>query len=146
MQTTARNSNIQLGTWLPLTAVLEIERAAKVTLCASPPLACFLPGRTVVCTIGGKPAPLVQQLAAAKVRGRLEVAPDMALTGRVDAWAIGDCAAVANAHDGRPSPSTGQFAERQGVQLAHNIAARLAGCATRPVNPPLRDLTPGLAV
>lgn len=39
---------IQLGTWLPLTAVLEIERAAKVTLCASPPLACFLPGRTVV--------------------------------------------------------------------------------------------------
>lgn len=92
----------------------------------------FLRGRTVVCTIGGKPAPLVQQLDVAKVRGRLEVAPDMALNGRADAWAIGDCAAVTNAHDGRPSPPTGQFAERQGVQVAHNIAARLAGRTTRP--------------
>ncbi len=41
---------IQLGAWLPLTAVLEIERAANVTLCAAPPLACFLPGGTTVRT------------------------------------------------------------------------------------------------
>ncbi len=39
---------IQLGAYLPLRAVLEIEQAANVTLCASPPLACFLPGRPLV--------------------------------------------------------------------------------------------------
>lgn len=39
---------IQLGAYLPLASVLEIEKAAKVTLCASPPPACFLPGRPVV--------------------------------------------------------------------------------------------------
>lgn len=35
---------VQLGTWLPLSAVLTIEAAANVTLCASP-LACYLPSR-----------------------------------------------------------------------------------------------------
>ena len=41
-------SCIQLGAWLPLASILQIEGAAKVTLCASPPQLCYLPGRPLV--------------------------------------------------------------------------------------------------
>lgn len=43
------DSCLTLGTWLPLTAVLAIEGAANITLCAAPN-ACALPGRPVVGT------------------------------------------------------------------------------------------------
>jgi peptidoglycan hydrolase-like protein with peptidoglycan-binding domain len=39
---------IQLGAWLPLTTILEIEQAANVTLCASPAPLCYLPGRPAI--------------------------------------------------------------------------------------------------
>ncbi len=42
-------SCITLGTWLPLTAVLAIEGAANITLCAAPN-ACALPGQPAVRT------------------------------------------------------------------------------------------------
>lgn len=38
---------IALGTWLPLPAVLQIERVANVTLCAAPAL-CYTPARPVI--------------------------------------------------------------------------------------------------
>ncbi len=47
-------------------------------------------------------------------------------------WALGDCAAVVNAHDGRPSPPTAQFATRQAEQLADNLLRSLRGNETRP--------------
>lgn len=56
----------------------------------------------------------------------------MGLPGHKNVWAIGDCAAVKNAVDGEFSPTTGQFAERQGSQVAHNIVASLRGRETRP--------------
>jgi NADH dehydrogenase len=46
-------------------------------------------------------------------------------------WAIGDCAAVPNKRDGKFSPPTAQFADRQARQLASNIAAQLRGAPTR---------------
>jgi NADH dehydrogenase len=67
-----------------------------------------------------------------KQRGRLEVAPDMSVPGAPGVWALGDCAAVPNARDGKISPPTAQFAERQARQLAANIARKARGEPTRP--------------
>jgi NADH dehydrogenase len=92
----------------------------------------YLPAGTVICTIGTAPNPLIADLPLPKVRGRLEVAPDMSVRGAPGVWALGDCAAVPNAHDGHVSPPTAQFAERQARQLAANIARKLRGGRTKP--------------
>ena len=46
--------------------------------------------------------------------------------------ALGDCAVVPNAKDGKPSPTLAQFALRQARQLAANLKRELAGQPTRP--------------
>jgi NADH:ubiquinone reductase (H+-translocating) len=92
----------------------------------------FVHGGTIVCTIGSTIAPVVDRLATPKEKGRILTEPDMRLRGCTNAWAIGDCAAVVNAHDGQLSPPTGQFAERQGRQCAENIVRALSGEPTRP--------------
>jgi NADH dehydrogenase len=91
-----------------------------------------LRGGTVVCTVGNHPAPVLERLDAVKERGRLVTEPDMRLKGQENAWAIGDCAIIINAQDGKVSPPTGQFAERQGRQVAENIGRALAGQPTQP--------------
>ncbi|MBY0357548.1 MAG: FAD-dependent oxidoreductase [Candidatus Obscuribacterales bacterium] len=92
----------------------------------------FLRASTVICTIGARPLPLIEKLAVDKDRGRILVKPDMSIPGFGNAWSIGDCAAVLNADDGAFSPTTGQFAERQGTQVAMNIIARLENRPTKP--------------
>lgn len=92
----------------------------------------FVRGGTIVCTIGSTAAPFVERMDSPKEKGRLLTEPDLRLRGRANAWAVGDCAAIVNAHDGSPSPPTGQFAERQGRQCAQNIARVLRGEPTRP--------------
>ncbi|MEO6993897.1 MAG: FAD-dependent oxidoreductase, partial [Lacunisphaera sp.] len=92
----------------------------------------FIPGATIVCTIGSTAAPIVERLNSPKERGRLLTDPDMRLRGSANAWAIGDCALITNALDGQPSPPTGQFAERQGGQCAQNILRVINSEATRP--------------
>jgi len=92
----------------------------------------FVHGGTIVCTIGSTTAPVVARLDTPKDKGRLLTDPDMRLPGRTNAWATGDCANIINAHDGQPSPPTGQFAERQGRQGADNIVRVIAGEPTRP--------------
>jgi NADH dehydrogenase len=92
----------------------------------------LLTAGTVICTIGTAPNPLIAELSLPKNRGRLEVAPDMSVPGAPGLWAVGDCAAVPNARDGKISPPTAQFAERQARQLAANIARRVRGERTRP--------------
>jgi NADH dehydrogenase len=87
---------------------------------------------TAVCTIGTIAVPLVQGLDAPKERDRLVTDPDMRLQGIPHVWAVGDCAVIINSHDGRPSPTTGQFAERQGRQVAENIVRALEGRPTKP--------------
>jgi len=91
-----------------------------------------LRGGTVVCTVGTGVPLLVERMQVAKDRGSLVTEPDMRLKGSATAWAIGDCARIVNAHDGSISPPTGQFAERQGRQVAENIARAIAGRPTRP--------------
>ena len=91
-------------------------------------------GATVICTIGTRPNPLIDTLDVEKDRGRILVDPDMSLVGRDELWAIGDCAIIPNAKDQSMAPPTAQFAIREGVQLANNIASAIKGEPTRPFN------------
>lgn len=87
---------------------------------------------TVICTIGTTPNTLVTDSPLPKERGRIKVDADMSVPGFPGIWALGDCAAVPNQKDGKVSPPTAQFADRQARQLAVNIAASLRGRPTRP--------------
>jgi NADH dehydrogenase len=92
----------------------------------------FIKGGTIICTIGNSSAPLLGRLKVPSEKGRLLTEPDMRIKGCANAWALGDCALVINALDNTPSPTTGQFAERQGKQCGKNILRVMAGEATRP--------------
>ena len=92
----------------------------------------MLPGATVVCTIGTTISPIVERLNVAKERGRIRTVPDMRIEGQTNAWAMGDCAFIVNAFDNKPSPTTAQFAERQGRQAALNLIRILRGQPTQP--------------
>ena len=74
----------------------------------------------------------MQRLHAPKEAGRLLTDPDMRLRGVPNVWAIGDCASIVNGYDHLVSPTTGQFAERQGRQVAENIIRALQGQPTNP--------------
>lgn len=91
----------------------------------------IIPAGTVVCTIGTMPNSLVTDSPLPKEKGRVKVNADMSVPGFDGVWAVGDCAAVPNKLDGKLSPPTAQFADRQARQLAANISARLRGAPTR---------------
>lgn len=91
----------------------------------------FVAAATVICTIGSQLNPLVERMLLPTSRGRLVVDPDMSVRGAPGVWAVGDCALVPNAHDGRFSPTTAQFAVRQARHLAGNLLAALRGQPTR---------------
>ena len=91
-------------------------------------------GATIICTIGTKANPLVEQLDVPNERGRIAVDPDMSIPGHPTLWAIGDCALVPNELDGKLSPPTAQFAIREGQQLAANIYRAVNGIPTVPFN------------
>ncbi len=92
----------------------------------------MLRGSTIVCTIGTAISPLVQHLEVPKEKGRIRTTPEMRIEGQTNAWAIGDCAYIINAFDNQPSPTTAQFAERQGRQAALNLVRSVKGEATLP--------------
>ena len=92
----------------------------------------FLDAGTVICTIGTRPNALVEGLGVALQRGRIQVAADLSVPGADGVWAIGDCAAIANAaQPGSLAPPTAQFAVAEARALAHNIVARLSNRPTR---------------
>jgi NADH dehydrogenase len=92
----------------------------------------LIQGATIVCTIGTAPSLIVQHLDVPKKNGRLVTQTDMRVSGLQNIWAIGDCAYIINAFDDKPSPTTAQFAERQGRQAAENIVRALRSEPTRP--------------
>ncbi len=51
----------------------------------------------------------------------------MQVEGQQANWALGDCALIPNAFDGKSSPPTAQFALRQAKQLAANIRSARKG-------------------
>ena len=89
-------------------------------------------GATIVCTIGTTVSSLVQSLHVPKEKGRIRTTPEMRIEGQTNAWALGDCALIINDFDKKPSPTTGQFAERQGRQAARNLVRFLHGEPTKP--------------
>ena len=92
----------------------------------------LLPAATVICTIGTRPNALLERIDVPKERGRIVVRPDLSVPDRPGVWALGDCALVPNAHDGKMSPPTAQFAVRQARHLARNILAGISNGKTAP--------------
>lgn len=86
---------------------------------------------TVLGTIGTRPNALVMAMGLPHERGRVIVAGDLSVPEHPGLWALGDCAQVLNAHDGKSAPPTAQFAVREGCLVAHNILQALSGKSTR---------------
>ena len=91
----------------------------------------FLAAATVICTIGTRPNALIERMLLQTERGRVVVNPDLSIADVPGLWAIGDCALVTNARDGKPAPTTAQFAVREAKCAAGNLLATLAGRPTR---------------
>jgi NADH dehydrogenase len=88
--------------------------------------------RTVVCTIGTTISPLLASLGLPREGNRIKTGADFRVEGHEHVWALGDCAAVPNAYDGKVSAPTAQVAVRQGKQLALNLVSASEGKPTRP--------------
>ena len=86
---------------------------------------------TVICTIGTRPNALVDRMTLPVERGRIVVDPDLSVRGTPGVWAIGDCASIVNARDGKLAPPTAQFAVREARHAAANLLATLDGTPTR---------------
>lgn len=82
-------------------------------------------GATIICTIGTIPHKFCQNSALPLERGKIVAEADMSVKGMNGVWALGDCALVPNAHDGKLCPPTAQFADRQAGFLAKNIFKKL---------------------
>jgi NADH dehydrogenase len=84
-------------------------------------------GHTIISTIGTSPNPLLERLGLPCSGGRIVVGGDLSVPGHARVWALGDCAAVPNALDASICPPTAQFAVRQALCLADNLAAQWVG-------------------
>jgi len=88
---------------------------------------------TLVWTAGTMPNPLLQTLPIERdKRGAVTVDKMLAVPGQTGVWAVGDCAAVIDAHTGQSCPPTAQFALREARTLAQNIHASVHGQSLTP--------------
>ena len=82
--------------------------------------------RSLIWCVGVRAEPLVSGLDLATSRGRLVVDEFMAVPGAPGVYACGDCAAVPDlTRPGQVCGMTAQHAQRQGKQVARNVAASL---------------------
>jgi NADH dehydrogenase len=86
---------------------------------------------TVICTIGTTLNPLLVPLGLALLQGRIKTDPDLRVEGHGNLWALGDCAAVPNAYDGKLCAPTGQVAVRQARDLAINLVRVIDAAPTK---------------
>lgn len=86
---------------------------------------------TVICTIGTQPQSANQIPGLPLDRGKILTNSDMSVKEVPNIWALGDCALIPNALDGRMCPPTAQFADRQASHLAKNIVAYIKGKETK---------------
>jgi NADH dehydrogenase len=92
-----------------------------------------IPAQTLVWTAGTMPNPLLKTLPVEKdKRGALVVDSTLAVPGHHGVWAVGDCASVTDARNGKPCPPTAQFALREGRTVANNIHAVLHNARLTP--------------
>jgi NADH dehydrogenase len=114
---------------------VDVRLGARATLITAQGVALVdgtsLLADTRIGTIGTRPNALAAALGLPAERGRIRVEGDLSVPGVPGLWALGDCAAIPNAHDGQLAPPTAQFAVREGCLLAHNIQHALAGRPTR---------------
>lgn len=118
----ARGVQVRLNTRAAAVGEMAVQLASGESLAAN----------TIISTIGTQPNILVSALGLPAERGRIKVAADLSVPGHAGIWALGDCALVPNAHDGKPAPPTAQFAVREGGLLADNLLAVLRGQQTQP--------------
>jgi NADH dehydrogenase len=87
----------------------------------------IIPTRTLISTVPSSPHPLVDAMKLPKAKnGRLLVDRGLAVEGRDDVWALGDCAVVPEPGGGF-APPTAQHAIRQARVAATNIVAAIRG-------------------
>ncbi|MBK8095551.1 MAG: FAD-dependent oxidoreductase [Planctomycetes bacterium] len=90
----------------------------------------LLPARTVVCTIGNAPHPLLLRVCQLQ-DGRVVTDECLRVPCHDGVYAIGDCARSPDGHGGI-APPTAQFAQRQGTCVADAIVAEISGKRPRP--------------
>jgi NADH:ubiquinone reductase (H+-translocating) len=89
--------------------------------------------QTLAWTAGTAPNPLLKTLPVEQdKRGTVVVDSALRVKEQPGLWAVGDCAAVIDAKNGKPCPPTAQFALRQAKTLARNIHASLYGKTPKP--------------
>jgi NADH:ubiquinone reductase (H+-translocating) len=89
--------------------------------------------RSLIWCVGVRADPLVSGIDLETNRGRLVVDGYMAVPGAPEIYACGDCAAVPDlTRPGQVCGMTAQHAERQGKQVAKNVAASLGHGSARP--------------
>ncbi len=89
--------------------------------------------RSLIWCVGVRAVPLVSGLDLDTNRGRLVVDEFMAVPGAPGIYACGDCAAVPDlTRPGQICGMTAQHAQRQGKQVARNVAASLGTGKARP--------------
>ena len=92
-----------------------------------------VPTRCLIWCVGVRAVPLVGGLDMETDRGRLVVDEFMSVPGAADTYACGDCAAVPDlTRPGQVCGMTAQHAQRQGKQVAKNVAASLGVGTARP--------------
>ena len=90
---------------------------------------------TLIWTAGTTPSPLIKSLGLpVNARGAIVVDSTLQVKDQPTIWALGDCAAVMDSQTGKPYPPTAQFALREAVTIAKNIAATTRGASTEPFN------------
>jgi NADH dehydrogenase len=91
-----------------------------------------LQAKTLIWAAGVRASPAAEWLGAASDRaGRLQVEPDLTVSGHPDIFAIGDTVTI-SAWNGKPVPGIAPAAKQQGRYVAATIKARLRGEKTAP--------------
>jgi NADH dehydrogenase len=91
-----------------------------------------LDARTIIWAAGVRASPAAEWLNAPADRaGRLQVEPDLTVSGHPDIFAIGDTVTIKDAN-GNPVPGIAPAAKQQGRYVAAAIKARLHGNASGP--------------
>ena len=89
--------------------------------------------RSLIWCVGVRADPFVDGLALATKRGRLVVDEFMGVPGADGIYACGDCAAVPDlTRPGQICGMTAQHAQRQGKQVARNVAASIGTGKAKP--------------
>jgi len=92
-----------------------------------------VPTQSLIWCVGVRADPLVDDIDLQTNRGRLVVDEFMAVPGVPDIYACGDCAAVPDlTRPGQVCGMTAQHAQRQGKQVARNVAASLGAGSAKP--------------